>query len=136
MPNEEAKDLTKKQRFWLTHLEACEKSEQSVTSYAATHGLSRRGLYSGRSRLQRMGLVDSSVVSSSPRSQQSRSSGTANRSGSQKGAPGFSAVRLVDRDESSAGLRIRFPNGIILETRDSSGTAPSRELLSLLAALR
>ena len=136
MPNEEAKDLTKKQRFWLTHLEACEKSEQSVTSYAAAHGLNRRVLYSWRSRLQRMGLVRRSVTSSSPRSQQPRSSGTANRSGSQKGALGFRAVRLVDLDESSSGLRIRFPNGIILETRDAPGAVPSHELLSVLAALR
>ena len=136
MPNQDGKDLTEKQRHWLTHLEACEKSEQTITSYAAAHGLDRRVLYSWRSQLQRKGLLGGSAASSSPRSRQPNSSGTASRSGSQASEIGFSAVRLVDLNEPRSGLRIRFPNGIILEAGDASGTTPSHELLSVLAALR
>ncbi len=35
------KPLTDKQHYWLTHIERCQAAEQSLTSYADAHELSK-----------------------------------------------------------------------------------------------
>lgn len=136
MPNHDDKDLTEKQRYWLTHLEACEKSGQNVTSYAAANGLDRRVLYNWRSRLCRMGVLANSLTSGARRSRRGDSPEAPSGAGAKKSELGFRAVRVFSHDEPISGLRIRFPNGITLEASDSFEMSTSHELLSVLAALR
>lgn len=52
-----SRNLTDRQRFWLEHLRACERSGQSLKGYAAEHNLDVGALYEAKSRLKRKGLV-------------------------------------------------------------------------------
>lgn len=54
-----ANTLTERQRFWLEHLRACEKSGLAMTTYAERHGLAVSSLYMARSRLRASGPVES-----------------------------------------------------------------------------
>jgi hypothetical protein len=49
--------LTARQQFWVEHLRACERRQQSLASYAAAHGLNLGALYEAKSRLKRMGAL-------------------------------------------------------------------------------
>lgn len=57
MPDEQDGDLTKRQRFWLRHLRACEVSGQTSIDYARTHGLKVKSLYSARKALAEKGAL-------------------------------------------------------------------------------
>jgi hypothetical protein len=48
--------LTERQRFWLEHLRAC--GSGSLKVYAEAHGLELGTLYEAKSRLKRMGALD------------------------------------------------------------------------------
>lgn len=52
-----AKDLTKRQRFWLGHIRAATKSGQGLTQYAKGHRLSVGALYNAKSVFKRAGLL-------------------------------------------------------------------------------
>ncbi len=56
-----AKDLTKRQRFWLAHVRAAAGSGESLQQYAKRHRLSLGALYNAKSVLKRSGLL--SVIS-------------------------------------------------------------------------
>ena len=48
--------LTPRQRFWVEHLRQCAKRGQSLSAYAAEHGLKVGSLYEAKSQLRRCGL--------------------------------------------------------------------------------
>jgi hypothetical protein len=52
-----AKDLTKRQRFWLAHIRAAMKSGQRLQQYARVHRLSVGALYNAKSVFKRSGLL-------------------------------------------------------------------------------
>lgn len=52
-----AKDLTKRQRFWLAHVRATVSSGESLQQYAKRHRLSLGALYNAKSVLKRSGLL-------------------------------------------------------------------------------
>jgi len=49
-------ELTERQRYWLDHLEACERSGQTTKGYAEAHGLSVSMMYSWRKELTIRGV--------------------------------------------------------------------------------
>jgi len=49
--------LTKKQRHWLAHLQACEASSKGIAAYAAEHGLDARAMYTGKKTLVKKGVL-------------------------------------------------------------------------------
>lgn len=132
MPKRNPQDLTKKQQFWLSHLRACEKSGQSKVSYAAAHGLKPKYLYNWKARLIQVGILPEALATSVEKPslvpdlirkpQRAKTAGLS-----------FAAVRVAGVTET--GIRIHFPNGILLEIGASSESISSQELLSLLAAL-
>jgi hypothetical protein len=44
-------ELTERQQFWLEHLRACAKANQTTKDYAQAHGLSVKAMYSARKDL-------------------------------------------------------------------------------------
>ena len=50
------KRLTKKQRYWLTHLDSWSKSQESLSRYAKRCGLKAQTLYTAKGRLMALGL--------------------------------------------------------------------------------
>lgn len=54
--------LTKRQRYWLEHLQRCETSGESLKAYAAAHALSVASLYEAKGRLKRRGFMGEATV--------------------------------------------------------------------------
>lgn len=52
-----AKDLSKRQRFWLAHIRAAMRSGQRLQQYAKVHRLSVGALYNAKSVFKRSGLL-------------------------------------------------------------------------------
>lgn len=49
--------LTEKQRFWLEHVRACERTSQSMRRYAEDQGLEVAAFYSWKAVLRRKGVL-------------------------------------------------------------------------------
>ena len=49
--------LTEHQRYWLTHVRACEASGKRITEYATDHGLDVRAMYDGKRALVKKGVL-------------------------------------------------------------------------------
>ena len=49
--------LTKRQRYWLEHIQACEASGKSIASYAAEHDMTARAMYAGKKVLVKKGVL-------------------------------------------------------------------------------
>ena len=96
--------LTERQQYWLEHIQACEASGKSVTSYAAEHGFHVGAMYAGKKMLVRKGAL--------------------------RGAPLSRFQRLqtvpVTVDQK---WRIQLPNGVLV---DFSGTVDAGALLTVL----
>lgn len=43
--------LTKRQRYWLNHLQACEASGKGIAAYAREHGLKDKSMYASKKAL-------------------------------------------------------------------------------------
>ncbi|MBL1261339.1 MAG: hypothetical protein COB33_012505 [Thiotrichaceae bacterium] len=51
--------LTKRQRYWFTHLQACEASGKSIAAYAKEHGLKDKSMYASKKALISKGVLSS-----------------------------------------------------------------------------
>jgi len=51
--------LTKRQRYWLNHLQACEASGKSIAAYAKEHGLKDKSMYTSKKALLSKGVLPS-----------------------------------------------------------------------------
>lgn len=49
--------LTKRQQFWLEHIQAWDASGKSMAGYAASKGIAVRAMYSGRKALIKKGVL-------------------------------------------------------------------------------
>ena len=113
---ERERDLTERQRHWLRHLQACERSGETIRGYGERQGLSAHSLYSARKRLRGLGF--SFGV---PR----RSSGVS-----------FAKVSLREASVGPAHWRVHFPNGAVVEWDVPLGSEWARELLQAIAHLQ
>jgi len=134
MLSKDSKQLTKKQAYWLKRLREWEASGQSVATYARSHGLLPQQLYTWKTHLRALGVWEPSGTVLKKRAttkpaQMHRHSRPAKR--------GFIAARIAPTElvPPSPGLRIRFPNGVVLEVGSAVHALPDARLLSLLAAL-
>ena len=96
--------LTERQQYWLEHIQACEASGKSVTTYAAEHGFHVGAMYAGKKMLVR------------------------------KGAFGGAPLRRFQRLQTvpvtvDQKWRIQLPNGVLV---DFSGTVDAGALLTVL----
>ncbi|MDO8864283.1 hypothetical protein Q6D67_21685 [Haliea sp. E1-2-M8] len=54
--------LTERQQFWLEHLRACAKANQTTKDYAQAHGLSVKAMYTARKDLAQRGTPKRSIT--------------------------------------------------------------------------
>jgi len=101
-----SKPLTASQRCWLDHIRAAERTGRTLKAYAAEHGLSLSALYARKAELKRRGHLPGKTS-------------------------GFARVH-VTMPASGAELRIRLPNGIVME---APGAIAAAVLISLAEGL-
>jgi hypothetical protein len=120
----------------MDHLVACGKSGRRLSEYAATHGLNLQRLYSWKTVLMGRGLLPSPSGSSKPTIRPRRPI-PARRTdpGGGQDPVRFAAVRVSGGDGPSPVLRVRFPNGIMVETTGWVAASLEGDLLSYLAGL-
>lgn len=107
--------LTDRDRYWLGHHGACEKSGLTAKAYAKRHRLSVFALYQSRMRLRELGVLKAAVEG--PPKAQAGSCG------------GFARVEMP----AAAGprYRVRLRNGVLVEWEGASGP----ELAEVLQAV-
>ena len=93
-------------RKGLAHIRSCEKSGETLKSYAERKGLSVRSLYDAKKKLRVHGIVaphgkPPAVAATSRKSQPPRF---------------IEAVRRADAREGTVSWRVRFPGGELLES--------------------
>ncbi|MCU7929006.1 MAG: hypothetical protein KZQ97_21600 [Candidatus Thiodiazotropha sp. (ex Dulcina madagascariensis)] len=57
MEEAQSPSLTKRQRYWLEQVKACEASGKSIAEYAAAHGLAAQAMYAGKKALVKKGVL-------------------------------------------------------------------------------
>lgn len=132
MPRRLSPGLTRRQRYWRDHLVACGKSGRRLSEYASTHGLELQQLYNWKTQLKGRGLL--AGPSSKPRDLQGRTTpGQRHALGERRAQARFTAVQVAGGEVPSSRLRIRFPNGVMVE--GAGFASADRDLLSYLAGL-
>lgn len=128
------KDLTPKQREWLARIQENRRTGLTVSEYAEAHDLSPHQLYTWTTRLRRLGVLDSDTSGASSRKGRRRAK-PQRKATVDATSPRFSPVQIVPETTPVplAGLRIRFANGVVVET-DGTGCLDA-STLTLLASL-
>lgn len=85
-------ELTERQRYWLGHVEACERSGQTTKAYAEAHGVSTSMMYSWRKEFTLRGVL--------PKRSETRQ------------AKGFDRVAVIGTEAASSTWRIELANGV------------------------
>lgn len=110
------KELTEKQRYWLSHIEACQAAEQTLASYANTHDLDVQSLYRWKSVLTKRGCFNDGT-------------------GAHTDNALFTRVTLEPSlCASSATWQVHFPNGCVLHTDDGNEAALGLLIQAVLSA--
>ena len=106
--------LTKRQQYWLQHLETAKAQNIPLTQYAKENDLGLPALYNARSSLKSKGVIEGSSVSPFIRVQPAKS---------------------IDSGDNtfSSGVTICFPNGTQILIEFNEKTLPS--LLSTVKSL-
>lgn len=102
--------LTRRQRYWLEHIQACEASGKSMVEYAATQGFPVQTLYASKKRLAHKGAL----------------------SGVQ--APRFQRVQVLETNSDNQ-WRIGLPNGISVAFVGEVDSGSLSTVLNVAAAL-
>lgn len=116
-----SKQPTKRQQHWLSHIQACDKTELSYRAYAEQQGFTPRALYDAKKQRVNSGLLPSRVKSRFQRV----------RTEPSKSLPPVSAIPHGSA-LSPAHCTITLPNGISLEWPVA---CPSASLAAILAAV-
>jgi len=103
---------TRRQQFWLEHLEACREQGSSLKSYALAHGLSPGALYAAKSNLKRRGSWSASKLPVP--------------------SPTLLPVHIA---RGTAMFRVHLPNGVVVEVPEHADTQCCRELLTCASTL-
>lgn len=108
--------LSERQRHWLRHLRACERSGETIRHYGEWQGVSVHSLYSARKRLRGLGISFGSSLRASQVS--------------------FAKVSLGEAAVGPAHWRVHFPNGAVVEWSVPLGGKRAKELLQAIAQLQ
>jgi hypothetical protein len=112
------KDLTERQRYWLKHLRATERSGEPLTAYAKRLGLSAQSMYEAKSRLRAYGLIAPAIAHKTSKTAPSR----------------FTRVSIEPREAAPPkSLRVRLASGAVLEWSEAPQGDALRELLGLVS---
>ena len=110
--------LTDRDRYWLRHHAACEKSGLTAKAYARRHRLSVHALYQARKRLRGLGALE--VGAERPSKAKPGSGG------------GFTRVEVATAPRPR--YRVRLSNGALVEWDGASG-ADLAEVLGVVSQL-
>ncbi len=112
---EKVATLTDRDRYWLRHHSACEKSGLTAKAYARRHRLSVHALYQARKRLRGMGALEAA----------------SGRSSQEKPRLGGGFARVEVSAAPRPRYRVRLRNGALVEWEGASGV----ELAEVLGAV-
>ena len=109
------KDLTERQRHWLRHLRAAERTGEPLKRYAERLGLSEHSMYEAKRHLRVLGVI----APVAPR---------------KATAPRFTRVSVAPRESApAASLRVRLSSGAVLEWSEAPQGDALRELVGLVS---
>ena len=108
------KDLSERQRDWLMHLRAAERSGEPVKTYAKRLGLSEHSMYEAKRRFRVYGLIAPARPQSGRR-------------------PAFARVAVAEAIRTPASLRVRLASGTVLEWSEAPQGDALRELVGLVS---
>ena len=110
--------LTERDRYWLGHQKACDRSGLTAKAYARKHRLSIHALYQARKRLRALGALE--VGGTQPSKARPRSSG------------GFARVEVA---ATRPRFRVRLPNGALVEWEGAAGVDELARVLGAVSQL-
>ena len=110
--------LTDRDRYWLRHHSACEKSGLTAKAYARRHRLSVDALYEARKRLRGRGALAAAIE----------------RPSKAKPVPGGGFARVEVSAAPRPRYRVRLPNGALVEWEGACG-ADLAEVLGTVSQL-
>lgn len=116
---------TERDRYWLDHEAAIVASGLTAKAYASEQGVSLQALYQARKRLRSLGLM-------SPPGE-----ATADKAKSRKRKrASFAKLEVLQREEPGRGMRLRLPNGVMLECSGLESPKAIAELVEQLVQIR
>jgi hypothetical protein len=104
--------LRERDRYWLRHHDACEKSGLTAKAYARRHRISIQGLYQARKRLRARGALEAA----------------AERRSKAKPGSGGGFARVEVAAAPKARYRVRLANGALVEWEGACGVDLARVL--------
>lgn len=105
--------LTERQRYWLDHIKKAKDRSITLVDYAAEQGLKLKDVYNWKSRLIKMGILESSLP-----------------------VRDFMAVRMEAESLRRAGCCVHFPNGVKVEWTSPLSERSLGQILQLVSRLR
>jgi hypothetical protein len=109
------KDLSERQRYWLKHLRAAERSGAPLTAYAKRLGLSEQSMYEAKRLLRGYGLIAPAIARKTA-------------------PPRFTRVSIAPREAPPLrSLRVRLASGAVLEWSEAPQGDALRELFGLVS---
>ncbi len=106
MPKSSGGPLSRANQKWLAEIRACEKSGESLSSYAERKGVSVHALYQAKKHARELGLFPAHRKRKGTSSSPSRSRPTRF----------VEAIRRVEPREPAVTWRVRFPGGVVFES--------------------
>lgn len=116
-----SKELTERDRYWLRHQRACDRSGLSAKAYARKHRLSIHALYQARRRLREMGALEA---------------GATPEPGRARARPSGGFARLEVEEAPRPRYRVWLPNGARVEWEGAAGEAELARVLGAVSQLR
>ena len=105
--------LTERQRYWLDHVKTAKDRGMTLVDYAAEEGLKPKDLYNWKSRLIKLGIVESSAP-----------------------VRDFVAVRMESEPLRRTGCCVYFSNGVRVEWNLPLSERSLGQILQLVSRLR
>ncbi len=106
-------ELTERQRYWLEHVKAAKDRGMTLVDYAAEQGLKLKDLYNWKSRLIKLGTLESSAS-----------------------IRDFMAVRMESEPLRRAGCCVHLSNGVKVEWTSPLSEQSLVRILQLASRLR
>jgi hypothetical protein len=116
---------TERDRYWLDHEAAIVASGLTAKAYASEQGVSLQALYQARKRLRSLGLMSPAGEATADKA----------KSRKRKNAS-FAKLEVLQREEPGRGIRLRLPNGVMLECSGLESPKAVAELVEQLVQIR
>ncbi len=116
---------TERDRYWLDHEAAIVASGLTAKAYASEQGVSLHALYQARKRLRSLGLMSPPGEATGDKTKLRERKKTS-----------FAKLGILQREEPGRGIRLRLPNGVMLECSGLESPKAVAELVEQLVQIR